>query len=66
MMGYYVYCPSTGYTKFKHEELDNAMQEAERLARLNRNQEFVILKEVSKCKVSDIVWEDLSEDGIPF
>lgn len=54
---YYVYEPSTGYTKQQHPTIESAKKEAERLASLNPEKEYQILVPVASCKKSEINWE---------
>lgn len=51
----------------KHDSPQSAAREAERLARLNPGQEFVVLKATASVKVRDVEWVVApDEDGIPF
>ena len=61
---YLVWTPTTGYTKFKHENYSSAKNEAERLALEHPNQEFYILQTCERCKVKNIEWE--KSDPLPF
>lgn len=56
-----------GVPVYRHETPEEANCEAERLARLNRGQEFVVLEAVAKVCVSDVVWCDAVEEcEMPF
>lgn len=67
---YLVWNPSTGYTKYRHQSRKLAQAEAERMARNNRDQEFIVLSAVASVKISDVVSEDFDypilEEDIPF
>jgi hypothetical protein len=44
-----------------------AKSEAERLARTNRGQEFVVLEAIRVCKATDVVWDEYEVgDELPF
>lgn len=65
-----VWNPATGYTKFKHPTQEAADKEAERLARENRNSEFLVMAPVARFKAVDVTKEKfdyyLKEEDIPF
>lgn len=55
-----------GIPVVRHESVESARLEAERLARSNRGAEFYILSSVGKCAVSDINYTDLRPFEPPF
>ena len=58
-----------GMPTFRHHTYEAAEQEAQRLARLDRGQEFIVLAAMSKVKVTDVTIERLgapSDDDLPF
>lgn len=55
---YMVWCPSTGRTKVRHKDKQQAKNEAERLARQNRGQEFHVLCSVASVCVNDVMWTE--------
>lgn len=58
---------SSGYTRFRHPDRQQAEREAERLARLSKGCEFIVLAPLSSSKSSDVVTEKFDyDDGIPF
>lgn len=62
-----VWCEGGDAPKRKHASRASADQEAERLARANRGQTFVVLRSVSECVVDDVRRIEHEEnDGIPF
>jgi len=54
-----VWNPSAGCPLYKHSSLESAEVEAQRLARMNRGQEFIVLESVSGHSVMDVVSTDL-------
>ena len=61
---YLVWNPRTGYTQHQHNTLGEAKTEAQRLARQNKGQEFIILSPVVKLQVADVI--ETVYDEIPF
>lgn len=57
--------PSTGKTHVKHYSYQQATNEAERLARLHKGKQFVVLESISQCFVKDVIWEN-AEQVLPF
>lgn len=56
-----------GAPVYRHQTLASAKAEAERLARLNRNFEFTVLEAVSRCRASDVSWDELVDHKeVPF
>lgn len=57
-----------GMPTFRHATYQAAEQEAQRLARQDRGQEFIVLAAMSKVKVTDVVIERLGDpdDDLPF
>jgi len=55
---------------YRHLTRSAACTEAERLARLAPNQEFVVLEAIAIVKKSDVTWQRLdempSENDVPF
>lgn len=41
---------------FRHDSLESANREAERLARLHRGQSFTVLESVATCCANDLTW----------
>jgi hypothetical protein len=54
-----------GVPNYRHYHIDAAREEAERLARQQPNQEFVVLEAVAAVKKTDVAWEELSDDDEP-
>lgn len=57
-----------GTPTFRHETRDSARVEAERLARINPGQEFVVLESMATVVKSDLAWSvhaDCDEPGEP-
>lgn len=69
-VGYwFVWCHNGGGPTYKHQTLESACAEAERLARLNPGEEFHVLKSVRSVMKTDVAWSDHSHDpdlDIPF
>lgn len=65
---YLVWNPTTGYTKYQHNEYRGALNEAKRLASINRGQEFVVLCSLARAKSNDVLVEEVDnlDDHIPF
>ncbi|RJR07931.1 hypothetical protein C4588_06180 [Candidatus Parcubacteria bacterium] len=63
---FYVYEPSSRYTKFQHRTRVDAEKEAERLAIQNPGKSFEILAAVSVVVKNDVVWDRVPVDEIPF
>lgn len=68
---YLVWEESTGYTKYKHENIISAEEEAKRLARLHPGKSFHVLLAVTRVIVDDIKVEHSDGfrqlfDTIPF
>jgi ADP-ribose pyrophosphatase YjhB (NUDIX family) len=62
-----VWALNGGSSTYKHESEESAMREAERLARVHKPIEFVVLESVSSVKISDVQWvKHESEQEIPF
>jgi len=49
-----------------HFSLSEAREEAERLARLYRGQEFSVMELIGKVRIADTLWEYPEKDEIPF
>lgn len=49
-----VWNPTTGYTKYRHDDYDAAKQEAERLAGLHKGMEFYVLGAMARSIKKDI------------
>ncbi len=45
-----------------HESIESAKAEAERLARLFKNDEFFVLEAVASVKIKDVEWKNLKEN----
>lgn len=61
----------SGTPAYRHPSKSTAIQEAERLARLNPGEEFVILESLAVCKKQDLLWEPTNIDNsesshVPF
>ena len=64
---FYVYEPSTGYTRFRHDSRTAAEREAERLALLNPGKEFYVLAAIAKCSYKAVTWNRVEvEEQVPF
>ena len=66
---FYVYEPTSGYTRFQHQSYEGAQLEADRLAAEYRGKEFLILATVGGSKASDIHrirFEEADLAEIPF
>ena len=62
-----VWCEGGDAPTRQHATRGSAEQEADRLARANRGQTFVVLRSVSECVVDDMRRIEHEEDaGIPF
>lgn len=63
-----VWNPSGGSPVFRHSLRSQAVQEAERLARLHPEQVFFVLGAVSVSKKKDVFTEELydASDDLPF
>jgi hypothetical protein len=60
-----IWNPAANRPTVMHETLDSAKKEAERLAKLNPGQRFVVLKSIEFCEVHNPVkWT--KTDDIPF
>lgn len=65
MKFYLVWEPTSGYTKYRHECIDEARREACRLAGANREKEFFVLEAVSVSKI-DLPVVTTTLDDLPF
>lgn len=54
-----VYCPTKNPPSFRHETRGLAESEAERLAKQNPGEIFVVLEAISTVVVSNLVWNNL-------
>jgi hypothetical protein len=69
---YFVWNPQGRVPSFEHSSIVNAKLEAERLARLNPGQRFIVLESVGECIKSDVTWapheqeQPFNESEIPF
>jgi hypothetical protein len=64
-----VWCPSRNPPVYKHESENNAIHEAERLAKANPGEQFFVLEAVALRVVDNMQRVDLRKemgDGIPF
>lgn len=50
-----------GTPTFHHTTLKAAMDEAERLARVNQSQTFTVLEAIARCRYSSVAWENADE-----
>lgn len=55
-----------GSPTFRHTTPQSAKTEAERLARLHPNQEFVVLEAIGSVIKTDITWSSYAPGDIPF
>ena len=63
---FYVYCPETRYTNYKHSTQESAECEAERLARKHPGIRFQVLSVIGECRMTDIIWDKVQPDDILF
>ncbi len=64
---WFVWNPDGRSPTFRHLSEDNAVTEAERLARLNPGETFVVLESVCARRVDSMLRLDLrASNGIPF
>lgn len=66
---YLVWNPDTGYTMFRHESKQSAVNEARRLALLHRGSDFIVLAPVTSTKSIDVQVDDFDysdNDELPF
>lgn len=66
-----VWNPHMDIPRFQHTSEASARREAERLARQNPGQRFIVLKSVAEVTKNDIIWKDHSneefkDDHVPF
>jgi glutathione S-transferase len=62
-----VWNPNGRSPTFRHPSEQNAVTEAERLARLNPGETFIVLESVSARRVDSMIRIDMrAGDGIPF
>lgn len=52
--------------KYTHDTLENAQREANRLASVNPNRSFYVVKALSVHKVESKKLHDMFEDDVPF
>lgn len=64
--GYYVWCIEVGVPRFRHEVIEAAEIEAERLARANPGQQFTVIRVFGQVSVADIVWYCGASKEVPF
>lgn len=63
---WFVWNPAADIPRMKHATLQCARTEAERLARLNRGQHFVVLQSLCECFIDDVRFvEHVSDDDHP-
>lgn len=64
---WFVWCAERLPPNHKHDSLQSAETEAERLAKFNRSQTFVVLEAISAYKIDNLVRIDFDQDSeIPF
>lgn len=67
---YFVWSPRGRVPSFEHPTAQNAKIEAERLARLNPGEKFMVLQSIAECEKVDVTWRehqpDFQESDIPF
>lgn len=61
-----VWNPQGHAPQYRHDTEASAAREAERLARLNRGQRFIVLRPVCEIVVDDVQRTDYEPDDIPF
>lgn len=54
---WFVWNPQRRAPSYKHPSKESAKTEAERLARLNPGEEFIVLESVATCVSRGVVWE---------
>ena len=63
---WFVWNPQGNEPQYKHPRYDLAVSEAERLARANPGETFIVLQSVCARRVDDMLRIDMQPDGIPF
>lgn len=63
-----VWNPQGREPQVRHDDEESATREAERLARKNRGERFIVLRPVREVVVDDVqrFEYDLEDDGLPF
>lgn len=61
-----VWNPDGRQPRFRHDNQQLAVAEAERLARANPGQEFYVLEPTHRVVSNDIIVEQYDRDDIPF
>lgn len=54
---FFVWNPNRRSPSYKHATAQSATAEAERLARANRGESFIVLESLATVRVPDVVWE---------
>lgn len=65
---WFVWHEAHGLPRHKHQSMNEAFKEAERLARENRGKHFHVLEWRATCATDDVSWvrDEGLDDGIPF
>lgn len=63
---YMVLCESTGYTRYRHENYNMALEEAKRLSMQNKGKEFIVLCAVASAITDNVIVKEVPQDDIPF
>jgi hypothetical protein len=61
-----VWNPLRSQPTHKHHSFESAKTEAERLARANPNEEFIVLESVGSCRKNDVSWTNHEIVELPF
>lgn len=62
---WFVWNPNSLNPRFKHDTVESATTEAERLARMHPGQEFIVLESIAACRAVSVEWErHLTEEEI--
>ncbi len=66
LMFWLVWNPNAGPPQYRHDTLEQARKEAERMASLHQGEKFYVLHALGVAKVEVPVTYKALDDGIPF